>query len=173
MAYTTNPQYKRNTKERQEQSEFKRRSIGDVRQDNSAATRYSIASRQPYRASQGMLSHPLDINSDRSKKYSARRRFRPATTWLEEPVRDEVDRIAQREGIARSKALRNLITWAVHQKLHLQTAALIPAVIEQSFDKVVGKRLARTDNLLVRAALDISQTRTIATNTLGRQPGSP
>lgn len=118
-----------------------------------------------------MLSHPLGINSDRSKKHSIRRRFRPATTWLDEPVRDEVDRIAQREGLTRSKTLRNLITWAVYQKLHLQTAALIPAVIEQSFDKVVGKRLARTDNLLVRAALDISQTRTIATNTLGRQPG--
>src|SRR3954470_11706424 len=110
MAYTASPQYQRNNKEKQEQSEFKRRSIDDVRQDNSAATRYSIASRQPYRAGQGMLSHPLDINSDRSKKYSTKRRFCPATTWIEEPVRDEVDRIAQREGLSRSNSLRNLIT---------------------------------------------------------------
>ena len=92
-------------------------------------------------------------------------------SWVDRPISEEIDRIAEREGLTRSKTIRNLLHWAVNQKLHLQTAALIPAVIEQSFDKVVGKRFFRQDTLLVRNALDISQARTIATNILGRQPG--
>src|SRR5689334_2498892 len=171
MAYTDYPQNLRNNQQRQEQSEFKRRSIDDVRQDNSAPSRVRAASRQPYSSGQGMLSHSLDINSDRSRNPSIWRRTLPATTWLEKPIRDEVDRIAQMEGLTRSRTLRNLITWAVYQKLHLQTAALIPAVIEQSFDRVVGRRLARADSLQVRSAIDISQTRSMVTNILGRQPG--
>jgi hypothetical protein len=114
---------------------------------------------------------PLGINSDRSKKHSTKRRTLPAMGWVTRPISEEIDRIAIREGLTRSKTIKTLLEWAVTEKLHRQAAALIPAVIETSFQKVVAGRLARTDTLLVQAALDINQTRTIATNILGRQSG--
>jgi hypothetical protein len=114
---------------------------------------------------------PLGINSDRSKKHSTKRRTLPAMGWVTRPISEEIDRIAGREGLTRSKTIKTLLEWAVTEKLHRQAAALIPAVIETSFQKVVAGRLARTDTLLVQAALDINQTRTIATNILGRQSG--
>src|SRR6478672_8857700 len=99
MAYTQYPQSSENNQARQERSEFKRRSLGDVRQDNNAFARERMPSPQSYRSDQWARSHPLGINSDRSKKHSTKRRTVPAMGWVGRPISEEIDRIALREGL--------------------------------------------------------------------------
>src|SRR3954462_10821299 len=103
MAYTTNPQYQRDTKERQERSEFKRRSIGDVRQDNNAPGRDRMASTQAYPPENWTRTRPLGINSDRSKKRSSKRQTESVTAWVKKPIRSVIAEFARREGMTRSK----------------------------------------------------------------------
>lgn len=165
------PQEAKSSQERQARSEFKRRSIGDVGQDNSAPLRDRTGVFHAYSADEVTRSVTPSKNSDRSQKHSTKRQTEPITTWVRRPIRGDIDQIAREEGLTRSKVASTLLEWAVNERLHRRTAALIPAVIETSVEKCVGARLARTDTLLVQAALDISQTRTIATNILGRQSG--
>src|SRR3954451_1777097 len=126
------PQGSKKSREREGRSEFKRRSIGDVGQDNNASERVRIPLQQPYHSDQSARTQPLGINSDRSKKHSTKRRTLPAMGWVTRLISEEIDRIAGREGLTRSKTIKTLLEWAVTEKLHQQTAALIPAVIETS-----------------------------------------
>ena len=59
--------------------------------------------------------------------------------WVDRPISEEIDRIAAKEVLTRSKAIRNQLHWAVNQKLHLQTAALIPEGHERRIDNMEDK----------------------------------
>jgi hypothetical protein len=117
MAITINPQKQKNSKQRQEQSEFKRRSLGDVRQDNNAHPRDSIPSTQPYRTGQSARSRTLSINSDRSKKRLASGTGGSITCWVEKPIRAAIYNIARRSGLTRSKTIALLIEWVLIEHL--------------------------------------------------------
>src|SRR4051794_37364226 len=171
MQSIQSPQEAKSSEERQARSEFKRRSEDEVRQDNNAPLRDRTGVFHAYSADKVTHSVTPSKNSDRAKKHSTKRQTEPITTWVRQPIRGDIDQIAREEGLTRSKVASTLLEWAVNERLHRRTAALIPAVIETSVEKCVGARLARTDTLLVQAALDISQTRTLTTNILGRQSG--
>jgi hypothetical protein len=109
-------------------------------------------------------------NSDRSKKHSTRRQTVPAVGWVTRPISQEIDRIAQCEGISRSKTVATLLTEACRQRLHTQHAVLLSSIVEQAIAKQMSRERARIASLLVRVAFDANQTRTLATNILGRQP---
>src|SRR5689334_22458650 len=139
LVNTPYPQECKNGLQYQDRSECKRRSLRDVRQDNIAPMRDRIGTSQPYRADQVMRSHPLSINSDRSQKKSTSRRTLPATGWVDRPIGEEIDRIAKREGLTRSRTIRNLLHWVVNQELHQQTAALIPEGHERRINDLEDK----------------------------------
>jgi hypothetical protein len=170
MANTPNPQTKQTIPQREERSEFIRRSLRDVRQDNIAPRSGRAALSQAYRLVTAARTRRLMTNSDRSKKHSTRRRTVPAVGWVERPISSEIDRIAGCEGLTRSKIIATLLTEAVRQRLHIQHAVLQRTIIEDAIARQMAKERARIAALLVRVAFDANQTRTLATNILGRQP---
>ena len=170
MAYTTIPHLREKEKQIKERSEFLGRSIGDVRQDNIAPSRARTASPQPLRREQPARTHPASKNSDRSKKRSTKRKTEPAVGWVRRPISQDINRIAQCDGLTRSKTIATLLTEAVKQRLHTQHAVLLTAIVEQAIAKQMATERARIAALLVRIAFDANQTRTLATNILGRQP---
>src|SRR4051812_14445092 len=117
MAITIKPQKQKNSKQRQEQSEFKRRSTGDVKQDNNASWRVNIASPQPYRADQRTRTRPLGINSDRSKKRLARWKGVSVSFRLDKLIIAAIDEIARRNGLTRSKTIALIIEWVLIEHL--------------------------------------------------------
>ena len=82
----------------------------------------------------------------------------------------EIDRIAGCDGLTRSKTIATLLEEAVRQRLHTQHAVLLTSIVEQAIAKQMTRERARIAALLVRIAFDANQTRTLATNILGRQP---
>jgi hypothetical protein len=169
MAYTTDPHKEEERLPKQERSEFNRRSLGDVRQDNIASLRERIGLPQALRQQDMARTRQTSKNSDRSKKHSTKRQTVSAVGWVPKPISLEIDRIAGCDGLTRSKTIANLLTEAVRQRLHTQHAVLLTAVVEQAIAKQMAKERARIAALLVRIAFDANQTRTLATNILGRQ----
>ena len=156
---------------KQERSEFLGRSLQDVRRDNSAPQRARTALPQAAVSTIGVQSRPLETNSDRSKKHSYSRQTLPATTWLTKPIMMEVDRIAQCDGLTRSRTIAVFVEEGVKQRLHTQHAVLLTTVIEQAIAKQMAKERSRFAALLVRIAFEVNQNRTLTTNVLGRQQG--
>jgi hypothetical protein len=170
MAYTNNPHLEEKRISKQERSEFVRRSLGDVRQDNSASLRERAALPQAAPITKVIRAHRVDTNSDRSKKHSTQRKTVQATTWLPKPIMSEIDRIAGCDGLTRSKTIATLLEEAVRQRLHTQHAVLLTSIVEQAIAKQMARERSRIAALLVRIAFDANQTRTLVTNILGRQP---
>jgi hypothetical protein len=170
MANTTYPQLEESRLPKKVRSEFLKRSLRDVWQDNIAPQSGRAASPQAYRDDAGARTRPAGTNSDRSKKHSTRRRTVPAVGWVERPISQEIDRIAQCEGISRSKTVATLLSEACRQRLHIKHAVLQRTIIEEAIARQMAKERARIASLLVRVAFDANQTRTIVTNILGRQP---
>jgi hypothetical protein len=155
MANITYPQTKQERQQKEERSEFIRRSLRDVRQDNIAPLRVRVTSAQAYRADTPARTRPMIKNSDRSKKHSKSRRTVPAVGWVERPISSEIDRIAQCEGLTRSKTIATLLTEAVRQRLHIQHAVLQRTIIEEAIARQMAKERARIAALLVRVASKI------------------
>jgi len=165
------PHYKREERQNKPEEEFWQRSLRDVRQDNNAPERERVASKQAYRVKMKTRTRRSSQNSKRSKKHSTKRRTEPAMGWVPKPISDAINDIAKREGLTRSKTIKNLLKWAVTQDTEEQHAALLPAIIETAVDRAMSRHYASDRRLQIKNALDISQTRTITTNILGRQPG--
>jgi len=152
----------------QERSEFQRRPLSGVRQDNSAPLRYRVASGQAYPPATIMRSQSERGDSDRSRKHSTRRRTVPATTWLKKPISSEIDRIAKDSGQTRSKTIAVLLEEAVHQKLHIQHAILLGPIIEDALAREREKDRRRTATLLVQNTAVTRQVKYLLTHLLGR-----
>ena len=127
--------------------------------------RVRIASAQAYRAEKGTRSRPLNINSDRSKKYSTKRKTVPAMGWVERPVSDEIDRIAKESGQTRSHTIATLLKEAVHQRLHIQHAVMLSPLVRKSVVKGIQGLLP----LLIAIAYDAHQTRSLAGIALAKE----
>jgi hypothetical protein len=70
-----------------------------------------------------------------------------------------------------SQTIAALLEEALRQKLHVQHAVLLQPIIEQAIAKQLRSMRSRLAFLLVRVAFASEQTRSLATNILGRQPG--
>jgi hypothetical protein len=155
----------------QVRSEFKKRPLYGVGQDNNAPERVRVAFPQAVPPVRPSRNRALDTNSDRPRKRSTKRRTVIAAGWIKRPVSEEIDRIAKGEGLTRSKVIATLLEEAVHQKLHVQHALLLEPIIRQAIAREMGRDRARFAALLVRIAFDANTTRHLAGNILGRQPG--
>lgn len=71
---------------------------------------------------------------------------------------------------AYDKLIATLLEEACRQRLHTQHAVLLTSIVEQAIAKQMARERSRIAALLVRIAFDANQTRTLATNILGRQP---
>jgi hypothetical protein len=79
--------------------------------------------------------------------------------------------MAESEGLSHSKLAAAFIKEGMRQKLHIRHAVLLGPIIETAIAKERKRDRTRFASLLVRLAVEIGQTRILATNTLGRQPG--
>jgi hypothetical protein len=86
-------------------------------------------------------------------------------------VKDELERIATREGLSLSKSGAAFLKRSLQQNIDLEYSALLTPIIEAAIDRRMRARDARLAWLLVRIGFASEQTRAIVTNILGRQQG--
>jgi hypothetical protein len=164
MPITGNPQTLKERLQKQTRSEFKLRSLYEVRQDSEARSRLSAASAQASTLNPGGVKRVMGINSDRVQKHSTKRRTVFAGSWIDKPVSQEIDRIARESGLSRSRTIATLLTEAVHQKLHIHHAVMLAPLVRKSVIKGYQGLLP----LLLSIAYDSHQTRHLVGNLLAR-----
>src|SRR3954465_10368888 len=101
MAIKVSPQIEEERPQSNGRTDFKRRSVYSVRQDNNAPGRVSVASLQAYPVKEVARKRQLKTKSDRSKKHSMKRQTVIAVGWIKQPISDEIDRIAADTGLSR------------------------------------------------------------------------
>lgn len=171
MANNSQPQFREESVFSQERPVFKRQSVHDVGQDNSAPLRDRIASSQPASRKQGARSQTSRRVTSRTQKKSSKRKTDPVTTWLPKEDKAELVRMADAEGLSHSKLAKTFIQEGMRQKLHIRHAVLLGPIIETAIAKERKRDRTRFASLLVRLALEIGQTRHMTANILGRQQG--
>lgn len=145
---------------------------GGVGQDNPTPPRARTASPQPAPPKKAMRPHGMSTAHARSQNRPNRKRQTIHTTLHLKPrVRAELERVAHLEGLSVSATGAAIIEKWLLQNIQTQYATLL----ETSIDKFIGKHMrsysTRLAVLLVRSLFASEQTRSLATNILGRQPG--
>jgi hypothetical protein len=164
MPLTGNPQLLKERLQKQTRSEFKQRSLYEVRQDRRASFSARTASSQAARTGNDRRAQQSDKNSDRTKKQPKERPTVQAVGWVERPVSWEIDRIAKESGQTRSHTIATLLTEAVHQKLHIHHAVMLSPLVR----KAVVKGYQGLLPLLLSIAYDSHQTRHLTGNVLAK-----
>jgi hypothetical protein len=163
-----NPQFSGDILVNQTRSDFQRRQIGWVRQDNNAPQRVSVALPQTYPVKKVARSHLVKTNSDRVKKHSTKRQTVIAAGWIKKPISEEINHIAADMSLTRSGTIATLLEEAVHQKLHTQHAVLLGPVIQNALAKEREKDRKRFGELLVQNTVLTRRIVYLLTNMLRR-----
>jgi hypothetical protein len=143
-----------------------------VRQDKARISSAQVRTRQPAPLTKNTREQPLNSKLPRSQNRPTRnKRTKKLTLWVEPIVKDELERIAKREGLSLSKSGAAFLKRSLQQNIDLEYSALLTPVIETAINKRMRSRDARLAWLLVRVAFDTGQTRAIVANILGRQQG--
>ena len=143
-----------------------------VGQDNPTPNRARIASPQPAPLQKGTRAQHLNTHLPRSQnRSSAKRKTTHLTLWVKPVVKEELERIAAREGVSISSAGGTFLEKALQQHIDLQYSALLQPIIEKAIAQQMRSYSTRIAVLLVRVAFASEQTRGMVTNILGRQPG--
>jgi hypothetical protein len=82
-----------------------------------------------------------------------------------------LQRLAEQEGISVSATGGALLEKALQQHIDMHYSALLQPIIEQAICKQMRSYSNRIAVLLVRSLFASEQTRSLATNLLGRHPG--
>jgi hypothetical protein len=143
-----------------------------VRQDKGASKRARIATNQPAPRGQATRSQQLNNDTSRSQnKTTAKRKTVHLTLWIKPIVKTELKRLAEQEGLSVSSVGAAFLEKAMQTKLDLQYGALLQPIIESAIRRQMHSMNTRLAFLLVRVAFASEQTRSLATNILGRQQG--
>jgi hypothetical protein len=143
-----------------------------VGQDKGAFLRERTASAQP--APQETLMRPQQMNRNTSRSQNnptPKRKTVHLTLWVKPVVKAELQRLAEQEGLSVSATGGAFLEQALQQHIDLHYSALLQPIIEQAIRKQMRSYSNRIAVLLVRSLFTSEQTRSIATNMLGRQPG--
>ena len=143
-----------------------------VRQDKGALDSARLGSAQPAPRTKSVREQAGKGPRVRSQKQpNTATKTAKVTLWIKPIVKEELERIAKREGLSLSAAGAAFLEEALRQKVHVQQAVLLQPIIEQAIRKQMRGISTRLAWLLVRVAYDGGQTRSLVTNVLGRQPG--
>src|SRR6266702_769274 len=145
---------------------------GGVGQDKGAHSRARIASPQPAPHEKVMRPRQMETDIPRSQKKSTTRR-KPVhlTLWVKPVVKTELQRIAERDGLSVSATGGAFLEKAMQTNIDMQYGALFQPIMEQAIRKHMRSYSSRIAVLLVRSLFASEQTRSLATNMLGRHPG--
>jgi hypothetical protein len=143
-----------------------------VGQDKARIASARIGTRQPAPETKFTRAKPLHSKLPRSQNQPTRtKRTKKLTLWVEPIVKDELARIAKREGLSLSKSGAAFLKRSLQQNIDLSYSALLTPIIEAAIDKRMNARDNRLAWLMVRNIFASEQTRAIAANILGRQHG--
>jgi hypothetical protein len=143
-----------------------------VGQDKARISSARIGTRQPAPETKFTRAKPLPSKLPRSQNQPTRtKRTKKLTLWVEPIVKDELARIAKREGLSLSKSGAAFLKQALQHNVDMHYSALLTPIIEAAIDKRMHERDARFAWLMVRNIFATEQTRAIAANILGRQHG--
>jgi hypothetical protein len=102
---------------------------------------------------------------------TAKRQTVQLTLWVMPAVKREFQRIAQAEGVTASRTGAVALEEWLARRSHIQHAGIFQPMIEHAIAKEMRAYSSRIVMLLVRSMFASEQTRALATNILGRQPG--
>jgi len=146
--------------------------LGGVRQDKRARDRARRASMQPASLKNEMRAHRMNRNPSRSQnRLTANRRTVQVTLWVKPVVKAELQRTAENEGVSVSATGGAFLERALQANIDMHYSALLQPIIEQAIRTQMRSYSSRIAVLLVRSLFTSEQTRGLATNILGRQPG--
>lgn len=169
---TYKPQAKTNIYTQQPKTTKNKPSFKNVRQDKARFFSAREASRQPAAVTKVDRALPLNKTMVCSHNSNVQQnRTVKLTLWVKPIVKDELERLAKREGLSLSAAGAAFLEKSLQQQVDLQYNALLTPIIEKAIAKNLRRMATRLSWLLVRVAFDAGQIRGIVTNILGHQPG--
>ena len=146
--------------------------LGGVGQDKGAHSRARIASLPIAPPENMMRTQQLKTDTPRSQnRPSPKRKTTHLTLWVKPVVKAELERIAERDGLSVSATGGAFLEKAMQTNVDMQYGALFQPIMEQAIRKHIRSYSSRIAVLLVRSLFASEQTRSLATNMLGRHPG--
>ena len=106
-----------------------------------------------------------------SPKAQKRRQTVKVTLWVKPLVKAELKRRAEQAGLSLSATGAAFLEKAVQSDIDMQYGTLLQPVIERAIATHMRSYSTRLAVLLVRSVFASEQTRSLAANILGRQPG--
>ena len=103
----------------------------------------------------------------------AKRQTVQLTIWVKPVVRQELQRIAQAEGLTPSRTGAAALEEWLATRSHIQHAGIFQPMIERAISKEIRAYSSRIALLLVRSLFTSEQTRAIAYNLLRKPPTLP
>jgi len=165
------PHFRSDIFQNQENPQKTKDAHGDVRQDKRGKNTARSASRQPARTDIPMRAEALNTKTTRTQNTNSPSGPKEQLTlWVDPIDKAEVLRRAEREGIYPSTVGAQLLKKGLQADLDMEYGALLTPVFENILKRYMRARDNRLASLLVRACISIEQTRSVAVNTLGRQP---
>jgi hypothetical protein len=172
MASNGKPQFLTQVFSLQSNGAAGKRFNASVRQDKARISSAQRGTAQPAPLTKYTRAKPSNSKIPRSQNSPTRtKRTQKLTLWVEPIVKDELERIAKREGLSLSKSGAAFLKRSLQQNIDLEYSALLTPIIEAAIDKRMNARDNRLAWLLVRVAFASEQTRAITANILGRQQG--
>jgi hypothetical protein len=171
MANTVHPHFSQNVFLHQSHTTIKQQQNLGVWQDKRAEASARIASGQPALAATGGRAQQLKKDTPRSQNnHTAFQKKEQVTFWVRPIAKTILQRVAKSEKLTLSEAGAAIFERAIQQNIDMQYGALLQPIIAQSIQKEM-RPIKYLTFLLVRVAFASEQTRSLATNILGRQPG--
>src|SRR5256886_9283004 len=102
---------------------------------------------------------------------TAKRQTVKLTFWVKPSVKAELQGIAQAEGLTVSRTGAAALEEWLARLSHVQHRGIFQPMIEHAIAKEMRAYSSRIAMLLVRSMFTSEQSRALATNILGRQPG--
>jgi poly-D-alanine transfer protein DltD len=172
MASNGKPQFAKNIFLQQSKGGLAEAVDASVRQDKARIASARTGTAQPAQLTKYTREQPVNSTLPRSQnRPTPNKRTKKLTLWVEPIVKEELERIANREGLSLSKSGAAFLKRSLQQHIDLEYSALLTPIIETAIEKRMRSRDSRLAWLLVRVAFDTGQTRSLVTNILGRQQG--
>ena len=172
MTNTVPTQTEHNVFARQSSTANGQQLLRNVGQDKGAPKRERIATIEPASHENSTRTQQTKTNAYRTqKRLHPKRKTVAVTFWMSPVERAQLQQIAQRKGLSMSQTGRAFVVHMLEEQLETQQGALLETIIDKSIRKHMRLYSSRIAVLLVRSLFTSEQTRSLATNVLGRQPG--
>src|ERR687891_235315 len=172
MASNGKPHFSTNIFQNQSNGVLSQTLDASVRQDKARIASARTGTPQPAAVQTPRRAKGLNRNTPRStNRNSAKTTTVHLDLWVNPIVKAELQRLAAQEGLSLSATGAALLEAAIRQKLNIQHGVLLQPIIKTAIHEAMQGISNRLAYLLARTAFSSEQTRSLATNILGRQSG--